>query len=486
MNPSPADNDPQTSNGSLLYNLVACLYLATFVIVTIFYGLPLQLLVPFIILAGLFILPQPLLGLGLTISLTMIFEHFFTLQSLTIDQNIYKLYPLDIVIGFSALGLILDYCRQNKRKKILFSLPEKLLLSFILLSLIYFVLSLFNLNSQVSVAFSTAKNYAFYPLLYFLILYGIDNEKKFKTIINTILLSGLALVVFIGVGLIRGQGLWTEITPLSTAGARFLAGTHAFYLTFSSLIVLSLISAKRFANPALVGLILWLWIIGILGSLMRHLWLALFFGGLILLFVLPSAHRRHLLQFLAKNFLVLISVILIIFLFLNLLNLIGQDNFINQTSVILQERVASLADNAGDTSISWRLSFWQSARDRWLENPVFGVGFGQKINLEVGTWRIFEEIRNIHNSPLAILVQMGILGVSTLFLFVFFVFKQSWQSFKNYQSLSPYYLGLVAALAAFIAASFFQPYLEANLTGIFFWIFFGLIRTSSVISKSTS
>jgi len=81
---------------------------------------------------------------------------------------------------------------------------------------------------------------------------------------------------------------------------------------------------------------------------------------------------------------------------------------------------------------------------------------------------------------------MGLIGIGLFGLFVVTnVLGNLKYIFKN-DDLKPYYFGLLSATVAVIFASLFQPYLETNLTGIFFWILLGLLRTSIIINKVKS
>ena len=72
-----------------LYNLVAFIYLAGIIILSIIFGLSPFLYLLFAIIAAALIIPSHLSGLKLIIIMTMIFERFFTLQSLVMEQQIY-------------------------------------------------------------------------------------------------------------------------------------------------------------------------------------------------------------------------------------------------------------------------------------------------------------------------------------------------------------------------------------------------------------
>ena len=351
-----------------------------------------------------------------------------------------------------------------------------------MLNSLYLIQSFYEINANLAVAFSTFKNYAFYPLLYFLIIYTIQNKKDFKNTIHIILLSGLSIIGFIVIGLMRGNGLWTEYTPLSTDGVRFLAGTHAFYLILCVLISSSLLAFERFRNRNFVISIIVIWIIGIILSLMRHLWLSFGIGIIALLVLMPIANQKRIFKASFGSMLIITTLILIIVLIANFIPLTEFSQNIDNLYKIINERVTSIASGSQDTSINWRINFWHVAKESWMQNPLFGLGFGRSLPFEIGEWQTFEEVRNIHNSPLAITIQAGIIGIA---LFIFFVISNLLTGlnfiFKD-EELKPYYIGLLACLVVMIFASLFQPYLETNLTGIFFWILLGLISTSRTIN----
>jgi hypothetical protein len=78
---------------------------------------------------------------------------------------------------------------------------------------------------------------------------------------------------------------------------------------------------------------------------------------------------------------------------------------------------------------------------------------------------------------------MVVIGLVVFFLFIISVFAESSWTWRDNNDLEPYYLGLFAAATMIIAASFFQPYLETNLMGIWFWLLLGLLRTSAQIKQ---
>lgn len=465
-----------------ILGLLAYLYLGLIILAGVIYGPSALFYVLFAVLAGLFILPdRQFLGLCLAAGLTMVFERHFTLSGLVLDRDVYKLYLLDLVLAFSFLALLIN--QFKKRTKLLFGWPEILLLAFMALVGIYLIHSLFDINAEFTVAFSSFKNYFFYPLVYFLALYAIDSRKKFKNFVSLLLLIAVGLIGFIVFGFFNGSGLWSEFTPLSTGGVRYLAGTHALYMLFALLITASLLFYNRIRNPFLALGISAIWSLGIGVSLMRHLWLAAIAGLIALLILMEKPARLNLKDYAFKTGLAIISIALAIGLFLNLTFFYNSQSSFSQTLASIGDRLISLTVLADDTSAAWRNDLWRDARDLWEKNPLLGIGLGKSILIDWGEYKNFEEVRNIHNSPLAIMVQMGLIGLLAFLAFVVSVFSAVWKKIYLDYDLKPYYLGIGAGVVVFLLASLFQPYLETNLLGIWLWLFLGLLRTSTNLAR---
>jgi len=482
----PLDNSSRQLNSQRtpILSVLAFIYLSFLIIIFAVFGPSPLAYIAFALVAAVFILPGYYsLGLSLIIILTVLFERFFTLTPLIIEPTIIKLYPLDIIIGLTLIAWIIN-CRWGRIKpKLFWGWPETILLFFIGGVMLYLIRALLDINADLAVAVSSVKNYAFYPLLYFLTIYSVQTKKQLTKLVHLLLMGGAGLIVFLIIGLMNGQGLWTEFTPLSTLGVRFLAGTHAFYLCLITLIAISLLSFKKFSNTPLIGWLLLIWLTGIFLSLMRHLWLALFLTLALLFISLPRKNKTIFGRYLLKSGLVIITAAtLIIFLAL----IFPHSESINNLATPLNNfgsRFISLIKIDADSSINWRLAVWNFSREAWQNHPWFGVGFGHKILMEIDDWQSFEEIRNIHNSPLSIMVQMGLAGLLAFLAAVAAIIIASWRKILINKELKPYYLGLMAGLGLILLASLFQPYLETNLTGIFLWLFLGLIRTSEVINQ---
>lgn len=472
----------QDRKRNFLINAFALAYLSALIIAMIAYGPSLIFYLLFALLAAAFILPdRAILGLSLIIVLTMVFERYFTLQGLIIDRSILKFYLLDIVFCLSALALIINHkFKSGPKNKFVLGAPEKILLLWLILVGAYLIRGTLDLNADFDLVFSSFKNYFFYPLLYFFVIYAIDDAKKFKSIIHLILLTAVGLISFIVFGLANGTGLWTEFTPLSTFGTRYLAGTHAFYLALAGAIALPLVLYGRLRNKSFAFAILGIWLIGIAGSLMRHLWLAVAMGLSSTIILIDQQLKKTLSVLLLKSSLIAITTITVILLGASLLYFQGSAEKIYQDFYAVQTRIATVSNLSGDSSVAWRQNVWTDAKKIWDINPIFGIGFGHVIMVDSGSFQDFVEIRNIHNSLLSIMTQMGLIGIIAFLAFILTVVITSIKNIYLNNDLKPYYLGLLSALTVYLTACLFQPYLETNLMSIWLWIILGLLRTASI------
>ena len=167
------------SRFNAIYNIMAYLYIGFLVIIIMSVGFSPIVFLALLLTSVIFIIPSHILGINIIIFMTMIFERWFTLQSLTTEYSIYKIYPLDILIIVTILSWLIYQMFWQKRK-IFFGYAEKILFLFIIVNIIYLLKSFYDINADFEVAFSTFKNYAFYPLLYLLVVYSIQTKEQFK------------------------------------------------------------------------------------------------------------------------------------------------------------------------------------------------------------------------------------------------------------------------------------------------------------------
>lgn len=420
----------------------------------------------------------PRAGLYASIFLTIIFERFFTLSAIFIGKIEYKFYPLDVIILAMFLGAFFEFLRAGKseRQKLKISGNDRVLIVFILLNVIYFFASVFVIKSSSYLAFSSLKNYGFYSLLYFLTFWLVRKREDIQRLFHFFLAGALGVIGFIIFGIVNGNGLWTKFTPLSTSGVRILAFTHGLYLTLALVALVAYLIVKK--NELKKTYPYWLfaiWLIGIAGTMMRHLWIGVILAIFAIYFFIPREEKTILRKSLGRFSLIFAGAMLLIFYLTAMTPHSKPADFSQDVVSAVAGRGSSIASARTDESFAWRELVWRAAYNDFKNDPVLGIGTGKMVYVETRNYRDFIEVRNIHNSYLAVMIQLGILGFGVL---VFFIYKNIRSLIRSLaENKNQFYaLAILGVLTVYLAALFFQPYLETNLLAAFFWMSLGLSR----------
>lgn len=454
-----------------------------------------------VLAAAVLILQNPRVGLLSIVLLTMIWEHFFTLQPLVFDGFAFKLYLLDIFLALTVIAFLVHWFVERHHRKLLhdpkapsplllrsFGTLEKLLVVFALFATAYFLQAqvAFGVESR-EIAFSSYKAYAFYPLLTFLVIGLLRTREQFVRLMATLLFGGALIAVFVIIGLVRGRGLWIELTlPLSTEGVRYLAFPHAYYLSIALIVALNLWAHRILPWPRTALAFMALQLVGIVGSLFRHLWIAV--AGAIF-FLMLSGERRARKHFLQWGQRLLVAILLVVLL-LSATTFFFPESRVGIVSThfldALVARVASFGNVTEDISALWRLRFWQTILQSFYESPVFGIGFGQQISFDVRGWVSAVFVRDVHNSLLGLLVQMGIVGAGLFLAMQILCIVGYARARRRLGWIRPFADGIFVSYLAFFIAANFQLYLETNLLNIFFWMMLGIIRVAPTLTEAPS
>jgi O-antigen ligase len=459
--------------------LFVILFTSIFILSQFVLGFQLGLFVVTMAVAVPLIVWRPRAGLSASIALTVLFERFFTLQSVELGRSFYKLYTVDIFLGVVMGAVVLLLLIRKTRMKLL--LPDWLVLTFFVFISILFVKGLLVGGSDAGVALSTWKNYIFYGLLYFVVPLLLTEETHLKRLVQFFLASAALAIGFVFIGVVRGEGLWTEFTPLSTSGVRILAFPHAYYFSMALIAVLCSVvywfAGKSFRRRWVFFGGVSLWLVGILGSLMRHLWLGLVFSlGVLWVFVMTLPQRRALFS-VARAFVIAGTGIFVAWLFVLVLLPRSEVSVQSQSLVsTVSDRVTSIG-NTADESVAWRGVVWTSALNVFSKNIITGTGFGVSVPVEIDTYREFVEIRNIHNSWLALLIQTGIIGFGLLTGCVMVLVYRVWKWQGKGALLASVRLATLGIVLFQSLIFLSQPYLETNLLSLFFWLNLGIMRS---------
>lgn len=451
-----------------------------FTIASFFAGQSLVLYILLLSLATLVIIEYPKVGLYALIPLTMWFERFFTLQPLIIGERIIKLYPLDMFLILIGVSLFLHFCMGNLQWT-WHKLDTAILFFGGAVTLSYIIA----LSQQIDpeLAFGTYKNYFLYAILYVYTALLLKTKKDWKECMQWFMIGGFGILFFVLYGVVVGQGLWAEHTPLSTAGTRLIAGSHAFFLTIFAFFILAkqlwpTVVEKKQEAMILAGNILC--VVGIVLSLVRHIWAALGVLLIVWLIILPK-EKKHLIGKIGLRFTVAASVLGLIFVWGSALITAEVPSSVTHMGYVLKDRL-----NIGnvvtlqDSSFQWRVAAWRAGLEAFVASPIFGTGLGKEIQGEIDIYIFTVAVRELHNNYFAILVQMGVVGIATLVYWFWIIFKSIWYRWRQTHLLDNFRKQLLftwgSVLLYFIITFSISVYWDVNFFIIWWWIALAALR----------
>ena len=456
-----------------LNTIMVAVFLFLLSLSTFLIGLNGWIFLVFLICCLPFIWLAPQAGILAALFITMIFGDHFSLMPLKLEDTIYKVYAIDFVL---VLSFIIWFFKQEiggVKIKNIASKKNNWLFVFFVLIVLNLIRSLLITNVDMSLALATFKNYS-YLLLYFIILFMFPTQKDILRLVKILIWAGLPLLFFVIFGLLSGHGLWSELTP----GQRYLSGLHSYYLTFSLVALLFFISSGSYLWGRIKTLLVFLLqLAGLIGGMFRHLWLGVLVAFSYLFFMMKVGHKKRIFKISGAS---LFLIIAIITAFLWGTGTFGAEtNFLESKFITsVTGRITSLYQTGYliESAAGWRLETWQVALHKFLENPFFGIAFGQKFFFEYRGFVDLVDIRNIHNDFMSLLVQLGIFGFLPFLIFSFLQFKDLKKVIKKGGAATKALANIFMAwwlVAAF--GVFFALYLMFNGTSIFYWTLMAMI-----------
>ena len=429
---------------------------------------------------------RPEAGLYTVIIGTMWFERFFTLLPITVNGVDYKFYPLDFVILFLFLSLLARLLEGKIKWQ--FRRMDFFLIAFGIACTYGFFIAVFR-NLNLALAFGTYKNYIIYAILYFLAAAILRTKDDWRKFMQAFTVGGIGVFFFLFYGLVTGRGMWSEFTPLSTAGERLIAGTHIFYLVIFFFWLLSWYIwpfAKDYAKRKVLNVFIFVAMslvgVALVVSLVRHLWLAVAAVIIFWILFLPTLRRR--LRYLATVGIVAAVSAILVFAYVNVGKIFFQakgESFTNTSQVLTERTDVAYATSGQDASFRWRLSTWKVGYAAWITHPFFGVGLGYEISGFDNNWPFHVAMREIHNDYLAILYQLGAVGLLLLVEWLAYIW---YQFFKNRSSVfssedpDESRLGFVwwSTALTLMAGFTISIYWDVNFFNIWWWISLAAVR----------
>lgn len=160
-----------------------------------------------------------------------------------------------------------------------------------------------------------------------------------------------------------------------------------------------------------------------------------------------------------------------------------------------ENHYASFFSGKQQNSISLRLNAYQNSLDLLKENPVLGVGLGgfhlhfrPYTQSTLAKNKIFSDFIYLHNDPLQLFVELGMIGGVTVFLFLIFLFRTSFITLYNNPEINTeinhpetktLYIGFFIAIIASIFHSLFSFPLHQPTSATFFAIWVGILLNFS-------
>ncbi|MFA5127473.1 MAG: O-antigen ligase family protein [Patescibacteria group bacterium] len=462
----------------LFWTIVSIAVMSTYMIAGMIFGSSMIMLLFALIVVFLSTVMHPQVGIYTILICTMWFERYFTLAPITIGSVVYKIYPLDFCILFLALSLVARLVEGKIKFK------TQALDWFILVFGGVCTLSLLSSywrGLDMAVAVGTYKNYFLYAVLYVILTIVMQTKEEWVRLLNWLIAAGFGLFFFLFYGLIAGHGLWSEYTPLSTSGERLIAGTHIFYLMLflfwlAAAYLYREVKEKNKWQSVAVIVGMSLAGLALVVSLVRHLWLAVPTVLIFWIIFLPTMRRR-------LKFLILIGIVgaltaVLTFIFIYSGRVIHGSNagqtFANTSEVLSQRTDIENVTSGNDSSFSWRLAVWKVGFSAWLTHPFFGLGLGHRITGLINNWPFDIALREIHNDYLAMLYQMGVVGliaVLEFLVFLWYIFFHDRSFLLDNESLDGrLFFSFWSMAILFMIGFLVSVYWDVNFFVIWWWL----------------
>ncbi|MDD2757997.1 MAG: O-antigen ligase family protein [Patescibacteria group bacterium] len=474
---------------SLFWGILATASMSIAVLANLIYGQHLVIYIFALALTFISVLVRPAVGLYTMVICTMWFERQFTLAPLAIQGHIIKFYPLDFLIFFLLISVISRMFFGGW--KWYFKKMDWFILIFGAVCTIGFALA-YSRGLDFALAFGTYKNYFLYAVVYFLFVAILRAEDDWKHLMHWFTAGGIGLFFFLVYGLLNGRGLWSEYTPLSTAGERLIAGTHAFYLLIFLFWLMAVLLWQRkseghiSAKNILLVLFAALSGVGLVVSLVRHLWIAAIFVAFFWLIFLPGIRQR--LKYLAVVLLVGSLAVVLLLGYLSIGSSISQrfggarpgQTFVDTATVLGQRTDVGYVTSRQDSSFRWRLATWEAGYTAFIVHPFFGTGLGYVITGTDNGWPFKVAMREIHNDYLAILFQLGVFGALAIVVWFLYLLSGFFSGRKHLRGENLFISRLSftwwSAALILMAGFSISIYWDINLFVIWWWLALAALR----------
>ncbi|MEO0255326.1 MAG: O-antigen ligase family protein [candidate division WOR-3 bacterium] len=378
----------------------------------------------------------------------------------------FKLFNIFVLIFLFILILYLLSGGRLKEKVPLFNL-------LLLLSLIFFLSSIWSIKKDYAVVYSTL---FFINIFYYFIGYFYIKTERDLKILLLIFLLFISFNIFIsifqyflpGFPLLKfwriegGLYYWSQ----RSSGVFYHSNSSAAFMVISSILTLSFIlySENKLVRRFLI-FILFLTIFTTFLTLSRAGYLSLFFSFFVYFFfyLLKTKKIKNLFLFLVLSFLLTLSFILII-------KILSPSIYLRFQSIFWGKR---------DISIWTRTLFWETCIKIFLEKPLTGIGIGQFAFLNVSQIHL-----HAHNVFLNLLAETGLPGFILFLIIIFKIFKFLFNLFLKTEKKEIYLItGLITGWITIIFQLTFDYFWFNAITDMEIKFFFIFLLLTFLIPK---
>ncbi len=317
----------------------------------------------------------------------------------------------------------------------------------------------------------------YYSIFYFFIIYIVRNFLVLKKILNVFFIAAVLATIY---QLLVNFRI-ISFGPQGAANSMYLGMSVVFLY-----VVFPLVKKQSLRN--LIGLVMLLQVIPIMLTRVRSVYIALLVSLLCVSALLVKNRllsREHIRFWYAG---VALMVILLLGVIIGMP--VAKYTLLEAASIVFPARIPAVAGSTAGGNVFFRLAMWrellQEVASRW-DYLIFGFGFGKPFMPKSAAFMHLEWI-DPHNSHLAILYRMGLLGFGVYIWLILRFLKECWDFLKqnNNKTTSLYVIGLLGAFILVLVHSTFSVILEGPYKGIFFWITMGLCIVVIKLSRKAA
>ena len=331
------------------------------------------------------------------------------------------------------------------------------------------------------------------PLLYFVIVNNIRDEKQINRIISAVLVVGTALGIY-GIFQYNNITLPFWVPKSGRSGIFGLCGNVGYfagYLILPLSLAIPLFLAAR-SRTRKILLLLGILAMGItlVMTIVRSSYLALGVSILFMFLLFLLSRGKNFIQENKKFFMIVLIAILIA------ASLFIIPTSLNKPGTAISQIKSSILDTnfMQDRDFTRRIAIWKFTGMMIKDHPILGSGIGTyKYNTLRYQAKFFEQGDNrsiypygfadkAHNEYLQLWAELGTIGLAIFLwlIIVYFIYGIRYLKREKNEQKQGIMIGLMGAVSAFLVDGFFwfPLHLSSNLS--LFWLFIGLATAMGI------